>query len=503
MSKCTPDGHVSVPDPAKGHKLNYDELEDRMKTFKLPPQWEGPLDYQSMAEAGFVYTGQEDLVFCFHCNIKLDRWSKDMEPLLRHKEESPTCSFMRQRLQAVKGERGKTKSVVAPSKPLNSRLTSSIGQLQSSSLVISKSIHTVVTGLNEPRLSYGGSFDGRSGASLPITPENYQCEAERIKSFVGWPLNGAVHPEQLARVGFVYTGEGALVQCFQCGIKYCHWYKGDVPLNIHQKCNPRCAFLQSLGSKSKSSPPEQRPSRSYIQQSLGSNTEGEMVSKHSLQFPDYSDQAIRLQSFKHWGGVLPAQEIAEGGFYMIARRDVVKCFSCKVVVQDWERSDNVIDEHQRLSPNCSSLKKSLSCRRNSESSSSSLSVDKTCISTPLHNNRSLQLPKQSKGLNSDLKLPPPRVKSTNLSKSSDDDDNEETFSAIHCCSVRQSQMNPQAASSKIVVSEESYPATAVPVQSSDRKSDGPIVFKSSQFGSPTMQSQETYSVSDFYKSNFS
>ena len=62
-----------------------------------------------------VYTGQEDLVFCFHCNIKLDRWSKDMEPLLRHKEESPTCSFMRQRLQAVKGERGKTKSVAIAS----------------------------------------------------------------------------------------------------------------------------------------------------------------------------------------------------------------------------------------------------------------------------------------------------------------------------------------------------------------------------------------------------
>ena len=341
-------GHANVPDPAKGRKLNYDELEDRMKTFKLPPQWEGPLDYQSMAEAGFVYTGQEDLVFCFHCNIKLDRWSKDMEPLLRHKEESPTCSFMRQRLQAVKGERGKTKSVVVPSKPLNSRLTSSIG----------KSIHNVVTGLNEPRLSYGGSFDDRPGASLPITPENYQCEAERIKSFVGWPLNEAVHPEQLARVGFVYTGEGALVQCFQCGVKYRHWYKGDVPLNIHQKCNPRCAFLQSLGSKSKPSLGEQqRPTGLYIQPESNVNyAQTEEVSKHSLQFPDYSDQAIRLQSFKHWGGVLPAQELAEGGFYMIARRDVVKCFSCKVVVQDWERSDNVIDEHHRLSPNCSFLK---------------------------------------------------------------------------------------------------------------------------------------------------
>ena len=376
LQKSNKVSHVD-PDPAKGRKLNYQELEDRMKTFKLSPQWEGPLDYQSMAEAGFVYTGQEDLVSCFHCNIKLDRWSKDMEPLLRHKEESPACSFMRQRLQAVKGERGKTKSVVAPSKPLNSRLTSSIGQLQSSSLVTSKSIHTVVTGLNEPRLSYGGSFDDRPGASLPITPENYQCEAERIRSFVGWPLNEAVHPEQLARVGFVYTGEGALVQCFQCGVKYRHWYKGDVPLNIHQKCNPRCAFLQSLGSKSSSI--EQKPTRSYIQpESLGSNAQTEEVSKHSLQFPDYSDEAIRLQSFKHWGGVLPVQELAEGGFYMIGRRDVVRCFSCKVVVHDWERSDNIVGEHHRLSPNCLFLKETfLSSKRNSEKLSPYSSIEKT------------------------------------------------------------------------------------------------------------------------------
>ena len=354
LQDLNPVTYVNIADPAKGRKLNYEELEDRMKTFKLPPQWEGPVDYQSMAEAGFVYTGQEDLVYCFSCNVKLDRWSKDMEPLLRHKEESPTCSFMRQKLQAVK--KGETKSVVAPSKPLNSRLTSSIGELQSSSLITSKAIHAVVTGLNEPQLSYGGSVDDRPGAFLPITPENYQSEAERLKSFVGWPLNETVHPEQLARVGFVYTGDGALVQCFQCGVKYRHWYKGDVPLNVHQKCNPRCPFLQTLTSKSKSLPPEHQPTRSYIQpESIGSNTEE--VSKHSLQFPEYSKETIRLQSFKHWGGVVPARELAEGGFYMIARRDVVRCFSCNVVVHDWERSDNVIDEHRRYSPNCSFLNK--------------------------------------------------------------------------------------------------------------------------------------------------
>ena len=250
------------------------------------------------------------------------------------KEEKTYSDISQSGLQA-----GKTKSVVAPSKPLNSRL---IGELQSSSLVtsIAKAIHAVVTGLT--RLSHGGSFDDRPGVFLPITPENYESAAERIKSFVGWPLNEAVHPEQLARVGFVYTGEGALVQCFQCGVKYRHWYKGDVPLNVHQKCNPHCPFLQTLTSKSKSSPAEQRPTRLYVRpESLGSNTQCEEVSKYSFQFPDYNKETVRLQSFKHWGGVLPAQELAEGGFYMIARCDVVRCFSCNVVVQDWERSFSV------------------------------------------------------------------------------------------------------------------------------------------------------------------
>ena len=459
LNKSNKPSSVNIPDPAKGRKLNYEDLEDRMKTFKLPPQWDGPVEYQSMAEAGFVYTGQEDLVFCFRCNVKLDRWSKDMDPLLRHKEESPTCSFMRKKLQAVKGERGKAKSVVAPSKPLNSRLTSSIGQLQSSSLVTSKSIHTVVTGLNEPRLSYGGSFDDRPGASLPIIPENYQSEADRLKSFVGWPLNEAVHPEQLARVGFVYTGDGALVQCFQCGVKYRHWYKGDVPLNVHQKCNPRCPFLLTLVSKSKSPPPERRPTRSYIQPEslpIGSNTQSEEVSKHSLQFPDYSDQAIRLQSFKHWGGVLPAHELAEAGFYMIARRDIVRCHWCNVVVQDWESSDNVIDEHHRHSPNCSFLKTRQSNKPDSEIFSPVSSIDKTghpSLEKSVVRSRDNQ-PSQLSGAlgslpSSDIKFPP-SMKSRGSSKSPDNGQ-EDTITGIHYPpSWGQNQpLSPQGTSKKI------------------------------------------------------
>ena len=172
-----------------------------------------------MSEAGFVYTGQEDLVYCFSCNIKLDGWTKHMDPLLRHKEESPTCSFVRQFLRHERG------NLVVQRQPVSPQMTSSIRRLQSPNPLRRNSrSHTVVTGLEQ-------------GAS-------------------------------------------------------------------------------------------------------------------AFHLPDYTDQATRLQSFKYWGGVLPKEEVAEAGFYMIARRDVVKCFSCHVVLQDWKRTDNVIDRHLRISPIC-------------------------------------------------------------------------------------------------------------------------------------------------------
>jgi len=348
--------YTSPVEESQDLSLQYEQSENRCRTFQYEWKWKGPMDAHSMAEAGFVYTGQEDLVYCFSCNIKLDGWTKHMNPLRRHKEESPTCSFVRQQLQVIKEETGKVKSVVAPSKPLNPRQTASIGQLQSPSLTYfrSKPIHTVVTGLGT---SYATDYISTSLpiapeyflSTLPINVENYGSEAERIRSFVGWPLEQVIHPEELARVGFVYTGMGSLVQCFQCGVRYRNWLKEDIPLSVHQKCNPRCVFLYTMSCKR-----FLRPCKFYtLSESLLPCIQNENV---ALKFPDYSDQATRLQSFKYWGGVLPKEELAEAGFYMIAHRDVVRCFSCHVILQDWKRTEDVIDEHRRHSPDCEFLK---------------------------------------------------------------------------------------------------------------------------------------------------
>ena len=80
------------------------------------------------------------------------------------------------------------------------------------------------------------------------------------------------------------------------------------------------------------------------------------VYKHSLRQPDYTDKATRLQSFKYWDGPLPPAELVDAGFYMIAPRDTVRCYSCKVVVRNWRKGDSPIDVHCLYSPNCNFVK---------------------------------------------------------------------------------------------------------------------------------------------------
>lgn len=74
-----------------------------------------------------------------------------------------------------------------------------------------------------------------------------------------------------------------------------------------------------------------------------------------LQHPNYADEGTRLQSFKHWCGVIPATELADAGLYMVAH-DTVKCYSCRVVIQGWKQEDKPIDIHCLYNSNCDFVK---------------------------------------------------------------------------------------------------------------------------------------------------
>ncbi|XP_053902200.1 baculoviral IAP repeat-containing protein 7 [Malaclemys terrapin pileata] len=87
-------------------------------------------------------------------------------------------------------------------------------------------------------------------AALPSQPEypEMETEAMRLATFQSWPPYTELYPEQLARAGFFYTGQGDTVRCFYCDGSLRNWELGDDPWREHAKWFPRCEFLlQSRG----------------------------------------------------------------------------------------------------------------------------------------------------------------------------------------------------------------------------------------------------------------
>ena len=75
----------------------------------------------------------------------------------------------------------------------------------------------------------------------------------------------------------------------------------------------------------------------------------------NLQHPDYADERTRLQSFKHWCGIIPETGLTDAGLYMVAR-DTVRCYSCHVVIQGWKNGNRPIDMRCLCSGDCDFVK---------------------------------------------------------------------------------------------------------------------------------------------------
>jgi hypothetical protein len=70
------------------------QYEDRLRSFK---NWSKQLipDKYTMAEAGFLYTGQSDIVQCFACNVRVSEWDKTDNVWKEHLKWSPDCIFLK------------------------------------------------------------------------------------------------------------------------------------------------------------------------------------------------------------------------------------------------------------------------------------------------------------------------------------------------------------------------------------------------------------------------
>lgn len=249
-----------------------------------------------LARVGFYYIGIEDRVRCFSCDVELEDWTEEgtPEPLLRHYLAKPHCSFLQQ------------------------------------------DFHDQL-----PRLKELANTQHSKYANTSL----------RLHSFAQWPFGHVVTSYQLASVGFYYTGQGAKVICFSCGLEIKEWKRGDVPLLVHCRQNPDCPFISSIVKKGTPSSASPQPPPPMLKPLTT------LDSSAAANKPDFSDLNIRLKSFKKLSPLfpIPRQQLAEAGLFLLRLPDVMRCFSCGVIVQGWIEGDTAVEKHRGASQHCSYL----------------------------------------------------------------------------------------------------------------------------------------------------
>ncbi|NXE88735.1 BIR7B protein, partial [Menura novaehollandiae] len=187
----------------------------RLRTFQQWPRT-APVSARDLVEAGFFYVGPRDEVQCFCCGGVLKDWRPGDCPIIEHLNFFPSCKY-------VCGE--------------------DVGNQEMLSL---QEIFDTVDGQFLSLLQGIVSEE----TALPNDPEYPEMVTEemRLSTFENWPQNSDMHPEQLARAGFFYTGQGDVVRCFYCDGGVRSWSFGDDPWREHAKWYPECEFLlQSRG----------------------------------------------------------------------------------------------------------------------------------------------------------------------------------------------------------------------------------------------------------------
>ncbi|XP_068936257.1 baculoviral IAP repeat-containing protein 2-like isoform X2 [Petaurus breviceps papuanus] len=143
-----------------------------------------PLTFLSpldLARAGFYYIGPGDMVACFACGGKLSNWEPKDDAMSEHRRHFPNCPFLENQIQET--------------------------------------------------------------SRFSVSNLSMQTHAARAKTFVTWPPQIPVHPEQLASAGFYYVGRNDDVKCFCCDGGLRCWESGDDPWVEHAKWFPRCEYL--------------------------------------------------------------------------------------------------------------------------------------------------------------------------------------------------------------------------------------------------------------------
>ncbi|VDI42650.1 Hypothetical predicted protein [Mytilus galloprovincialis] len=145
-----------------------------------------------LAEAGYFYTGEADIVRCFCCDLGLAEWDAQDDPWVEHARHNCRCLF----LKSEKGE----------------------------------------DYVNEVQLRWKKIYNPKH----PVLED----KDSRLKTFAGvWRTDIEQTPEILVDAGFFYTGEEDTVRCHYCDGGLRNWEPKDIPWEEHARWFPFCKFV--------------------------------------------------------------------------------------------------------------------------------------------------------------------------------------------------------------------------------------------------------------------
>ena len=160
--------------------------------------------------------------------------------------------------------------------------------------------------------------------------QRLKSEANRLRTFKGWPKGSCVSPVDLAKAGFFYTGKDDRVQCEFCQGVLRNWEAGgDNPIFEHRKHFPRCPFVQMFD---------------VLNVPISNQTAIQRL----------KDEERRLMTFTRWPkdcGVSP-ENLARAGFFYTGTNDQVQCAFCEKTLMNWEHGDDPMAEHWKHAPRC-------------------------------------------------------------------------------------------------------------------------------------------------------
>ncbi|XP_035744379.1 baculoviral IAP repeat-containing protein 1 isoform X2 [Egretta garzetta] len=232
------------------HALRYSTEDARLQSFDGWPFYARGTKPDSLARAGFFFTGKKDTVQCFACGGCLGNWEDGDDPWREHAKWFPECEFL---------------------------------QSKKSSEEIKKYIETYsgFVGVVGRHFTASCIRENLSTAAGDLVLNIFEDEGVRLDSFKTWPAEARVEATALAKAGFFYTGKGDMVQCFNCAGCLQEWEEGENPVEGHAKWFPNSNCLEVLGKSLKERPESPSMLQSAQQTPCKENLE-EKATVHSV-----------------------------------------------------------------------------------------------------------------------------------------------------------------------------------------------------------------------------